>query len=104
MSVSVSVCLSLLSRFLSVFSYVRTIVRLTMLGIYNAHIDVDRCDCTRGCTDTVRQSELKDESGGGGGGGGNPLSHRVLEPASVLLLAFQSNGQPTEPFSLRSRL
>ena len=34
------------------------------------------------CTDTVRESALKDELGK------NPLPHLEFEPASVLLLAF----------------
>ena len=32
----------------AVFWYVRTIVRLTVFGIYNALTHVDACDCTRG--------------------------------------------------------
>ena len=27
--------------------------------IFNVRIDVNACDCTRGCTDTVRESALK---------------------------------------------
>ena len=65
----------------AVFSYVRTIVWLTMLGIYNAHTDVDSCDCTRGCTDTVRESALKVESEGVGGGGGR---HNTSIPTTQL--------------------
>ena len=32
-------------------------------GIFNVHADVNECDCTQGCTDTVRESALKVESG-----------------------------------------
>ena len=32
-------------------------------GIFNARTDVNACDCTRGCTDTVRESALKVDSG-----------------------------------------
>ena len=28
-------------------------------GIFNVRTDVNACDCTRGCTDTVRESALK---------------------------------------------
>ena len=31
----------------------------TVLGIYNMHTGADTCDCTRGCTYTVRGSVLK---------------------------------------------
>ena len=33
-----------------------------MLGIFNVLTDVNACDCTRGCTDTLRESALKVES------------------------------------------
>ena len=32
-------------------------------GIFNVHADVNECDCTQGCTDTVRESALKVDSG-----------------------------------------
>ena len=32
--------------------------------IFNVRTDVNACDCTRGCTDTVRESALKVDSGG----------------------------------------
>ena len=32
-------------------------------GIFNMHTDVNACDCTRGCTDTLRESALKVDSG-----------------------------------------
>ena len=32
-------------------------------GIFNVRKDVNECDCTRGCTDTVRESALKVDSG-----------------------------------------
>ena len=41
-----------------------------------------------GCTDTVRESALKGDTGRIE----NPLLHRALEPASVLRLAFQSDA------------
>ena len=31
--------------------------------IFNVHTDVNARNCTRGCTDTVRESALKDDSG-----------------------------------------
>ena len=31
--------------------------------IFNVHTDVNVCDCIRGCTDTVRESALKVDSG-----------------------------------------
>ena len=33
-------------------------------GIFNLRTDVNARDCTRGCTDTVRESALKVDSGG----------------------------------------
>ena len=32
-------------------------------GIFNMRTDVNECDCTRGCTDTLRESVLKVDSG-----------------------------------------
>ena len=32
-------------------------------GIFNVHTHVNACDCTRGCTDTGRESALKADSG-----------------------------------------
>ena len=32
-------------------------------GIFDLRTDVNACDCTRGCTDTVRESALKVDSG-----------------------------------------
>ena len=32
-------------------------------GIFNVHTDVNACDCTWGCTDTVTGSALKVDSG-----------------------------------------
>ena len=32
-------------------------------GIFNVHTDVNACDCTQGCTDTIRESVLKVDSG-----------------------------------------
>ena len=32
-------------------------------GIFNVHTDVNACDCTQGCTDTVRESALGVDSG-----------------------------------------
>ena len=31
-------------------------------GIFNVHTDVNACDSTRGCTDSVRESALKVDS------------------------------------------
>ena len=50
--------------------------------IFNVRIDVHAC--TRGCTDTVRESALKEK---------NPLPHRGIEP---VLAACQTDALPTE--------
>ena len=34
-------------------------------GIFNVHTDVNACECTLGCADTVRESALKIDSGEG---------------------------------------
>ena len=47
----------------AVLSSVQTKVWLPKLGIFNMHTDVNACDCTRGCTDNVRESALKVDSG-----------------------------------------
>ena len=39
-----------------VLQCVHTMVWLPVLGICNVHTHVDACDCTGGCTDTVRES------------------------------------------------
>ena len=39
-------------------------VWLSVFGIFNVRTDVDACDCTRGCTDTVSESALEVDSGG----------------------------------------
>ena len=44
-----------------------------------------------GCTDNVRHSKLKVDSGSK-----NPLLHHGLEPESVLRLSFQSDAVPAE--------
>ena len=46
-----------------VFSCVQTMVWLPVFGIFNMLTDVDACDCTRGCTDTLRESTLEVDSG-----------------------------------------
>ena len=47
--------------------------------IFNVHIDVNACDCTRGCTDTCErvctESWLWEK---------NPLLHRGIKPATVV--------------------
>ena len=55
--------------------------------IFNVYTDVNACNCTRGCTDTVRESALKVDLEK------NPLPHRRIEPASA---ACWSDGLPTE--------
>ena len=60
-------------------------------GSYNVCTDVNACDCTQGCTDTVRESALKVDSGEGGGI--FPSPHRGIEPASA---ACRSDALPTE--------
>ena len=56
-------------------------------GIFNVGTDVNACDCTRECTDTIRESALKDNWEK------NPLPHRGFEPASA---AFWSDALPVE--------
>ena len=56
-------------------------------GIFNVRTDVNACDCTRECTDTVRESALKDNWEK------NPLPHRGIEPASA---ACRYDALPTE--------
>ena len=53
--------------------------------------DVDALVANGGCTDIVRESALKADSGQK-----NPLPNRGPEPASILRLAFQSDAVPTE--------
>ena len=50
----------------------------TDYGIFNVHTDVNACDCTRRCTDTVRESAPKLDSGDK-----DPVLHRRIEPASA---------------------
>ena len=40
-----------------------SIIHQTLTWIFHMHTDVNACDCTRGCTDTVRESALKADSG-----------------------------------------
>ena len=76
-----------------VFSYVQTMTWLPVFGIFNVRTAVDACDCTRGpyghrqrvCTGNRLWEK-------------NSLPHRVLEPASVLRLACQSDALPTDLF------
>ena len=42
---------------------VRTKEELPMVWIFNVRTDVNSCDCTRGCADTVTESALKVDSG-----------------------------------------
>ena len=68
--------------------------------IFNVRTDVNACDCTRGCTDTVRQrvctkSWLWEK---------NPLPHRGIDPSSA---ACRSDALPTElhhHLDLRTRI
>ena len=57
-------------------------------SIFNVRIDVDACNCTRECTDTVRESapnvDIWEK---------NPLPHRGIELASA---ACRSDAVPTE--------
>ena len=47
----------------AVFSSVQTMLWLPVLGIFNVRTDVDAYGCHGGCTDTVRESALKADSG-----------------------------------------
>ena len=65
-------------------------------GIFNVSTDTNACDCTRGCTDTVRESALKIDSEQ------YPLPHGRIEPAlaacrSVLYpLSYIPSTMPSE--------
>ena len=61
------------------------------VGIFNVRTDVSACGCTWGCTDTVRESALKVDTGSK-----MLLPHRGRKPASVLRLAFQSDAISTD--------
>ena len=58
-------------------------------GIFNVHTDVNTCDCTRGCADTVIESALKVDSGKKT----TPLPHREIEPVSA---KCRSDALPTD--------
>ena len=60
----------------------------TDMGIFNMRTDVNACDCTRGCTDTIRESARESWHWGE-----NPLPHWGFKPASA---ACQSVALPTE--------
>ena len=74
-----------------IFSCLQTVVWLSVFGICKVRTELDVCDCTpemyghrkRVCT----ESRLWEK---------NALSHRGLEPASVLRLAFESDALPPE--------
>ena len=57
-------------------------------GIFNMRTYVNAYNCTKGCTDIVRESKLKVDWEK------NPLPHRGIEPASA---ACRSDDLPTEP-------
>ena len=72
-----------------VFLWFRNLLNFDMdYKICNVRTDVNACDCTRGCTDTVRESALKIDSGRK-----IPCPHRGIEPASA---ACRSDALPTE--------
>ena len=60
------------------------------------HTGVNACSCLWGCTDTVRESALKVDSGRN-----NPLLQRGIEPASVACLCdavpTELHPHPSEP-------
>ena len=58
-------------------------VPLPVFGIFNVRTDFGAATAHGGCTDTVRQSAVKIDSGRK-----NPLPHMGLEPGSVLQLGF----------------
>ena len=72
----------------AVFSCVQTKVWLPMFGIFNVHTDVTACGCTWGCTDTVKESALKVDSG-------RKIPGHAREPN--VLAAHSSNAVPIEP-------
>ena len=70
--------------------------------IFSVRTDVNACNCTRGCTDTLRESALKI-----GSGKKNPSPRQGIEPASA---ACRSDALPTKVhprlqlFSVENRL
>ena len=65
-------------------------------GIFNVRTDVNASNCTRGCTDTVRESAQKVDSGEKKK---KSLPHRVILPvtdahvySSFLLINFPDSG------------
>ena len=69
-------------------------VWLTAFGvIFNVRTAINVCDCTRGLYGHGKSLHWKLT------GRKHPLPHRGLEPASALLLAFQSDALPTELFA-----
>ena len=63
---------------------------------FNVRTDVNVCDCTRGCTDTVRESALKVDSGGEKT---TKLAAPGIEPASAVC---RFGALPTELHPLLS--
>ena len=57
-------------------------------GIFNVRTDINACECTRGCTDTVKESAMKVDSGRK-----IPCRTRGIEPTSA---AYRSDALPTE--------
>ena len=74
-------------------------------GIFNVRTDVNACDCTRGCTDTVRESALKVNSGRKilCCTWESNLRQRCAGPTLYRLsyIPTPSDGQGAEPSSLR---
>ena len=60
-------------------------------GIFNVHTDVNACDCTRGCTDTIRESALKVDSRKKKRK--KPLPHRRIDSTST---TCRCDALPTE--------
>ena len=65
--------------------------------IFNVHTDVNACDCTQWCTDTVRESALKVDSG-------RKIPCHIgglnLHQQHVSPMLFQLSYIPTQPMSL----
>ena len=71
----------------------QTMIWLSLVGIFNVRTDGDASDCTiahGGCTDTVRQSALKVDSGRK-----NPLPHRGTRTCFSIASGF-SVGRSTD--------
>ena len=80
------------------FLCIQTMVWLLVFGIFNVHTDVNACDCTWGCTNTVREFELTADHGGEKSilaQGNLNLDQQLVRPLNEM-----SSFLPLTPFNL----